>query len=257
MLVSSRMGIVLVAAAVLLVAPLCRAVEPPPVAIKELRVDRTDALSRWHLYEADDARAKDGGQVKFVGRFAKGDAQIRLISPPWMTVAFLHKPAPHETQNRTVQTFAFHCDTRPRDLDDVGYATFTGKIVMKQPDPAAGESFDERVPEFRIELLETAPIRCVTPPDELQKQAVAEVARAEARLRALCDKHQLEYAFDAKALSSSWYQGCIAFTSTVSKAPIYTRQPVPYATISVLFNPETGKATRLIFMHRIRQDPRD
>lgn len=255
MLTSSRMGILLVTAVGMVGAPLCGAEEPPPISIEALRNDRADALSRWHLYEGEGARAEDGGRVTFVGRFAKGATEIDLESPPWMTVAFSHRRNPDETQTRTVQTFAFHCDMRPRDLDAVGYAAFTGKIVIKRP--AAGEEFDEWAPKFRIDLLETAPIPCVTPPDELRKQAAAEVARAEERLRALCDKHQLEYAFDANALSSSWYQGCIAFTSTVSRTPVYTRTPVPYATISVLFNPQTGKATRLLFMHRIRQDPRD
>ena len=240
----------------------CSAPSPPAAGPTELPIQVVDngengSLSLWHLYEREHATAVVGNEITFVGRVEPGKTEIQFKSPPWLTVAFSAEKKPGDGGSDTCQEFTLQSAERPHDLDAIGFAEFTGKVQVNRPELSSHEKYDKGIPVFRIALTRAKPIHCAKSPEQLLKDAVADLRQAEPRLRELCKQNQLEYAPDESKFASSWYQGCIACTTILSKHPGFSFAPVPYATISVLYNPETGKPARFIFMRRIWQDPRD
>jgi hypothetical protein len=235
-------------------AMLANDVQPLPIVVQE---DKTPgSLMRWHLYERLDETSVVGERITLVGQFDRDKKQILLASPPWLTVAFAGEKGANAEGIKTLQVFSFACDGL-EGLDEVGFATFTGKIVEHRPDLSAADKDRQRIPPLRLEVTKLQGIRSLRSPAELLKVAEDDIRKIEPQLRELCAKYELTYDFDPSKLSSSWFEGNVACTSIATKHPRFSFKPLPYATISVLYDPVTGKPTRYLFTRRIWQDPRD
>jgi len=227
----------------------------PPISVIE---DKTPgSLHRWRLYERTDATATVGDEISFVGRVEAAGNEVRLEEPPWLTVAFSKEPPAGADRPPTYQAFSFQCDKLPEDIDATGFARFTAKVLVNRPDLSNDAKSRKNIPVFRIELVKVAPIRCRRALDDLKKSAAADIRAVEPRLRELCGRYNLRYDFDESKLSHSWYKGCVAFTSIATTHPVFSIKPLPYATISALYEPETGRLSGFVFMRRIWRDPPD
>jgi len=227
----------------------------PPISVIE---DKTPgSLHRWHLYERIDATATVGDEISFVGRVEAACNEVRLEEPPWFTVAFSKEPPDGADRVPTYQAFSFQCDKLPEDIDATGFARFTAKVLVNRPDLSNDAKSRKSIPVFRIEPVRVAPIRCRRALDDLKKSAAADIRAVEPRLRELCGRYNLRYDFDESKLSHSWYKGRVAFTSIATTHPVFSIKPLPYATISALYEPETGRLFGFVFTRRIWQDPPD
>jgi hypothetical protein len=226
-----------------------------PISVTEDK--NPGSLHLWHLYERTDATAAVGDEITVVGRIPAGESQILLEAPPWLTVAFSKEKKHGADRPGTFQAFSLQCEERPKDLDTTGFATMTGRVLVNRPELSADVKYQQNIPVFRMEVSKVTPLHCRRSLDELQKAAAAGIRSADGRIRKLCASHGLQYEFDDSKLSHSWYQGLIAFTSIVSKHPVFSFRPVPYATISVLYKLETGELTGFVFTRRVWQDPHD
>jgi len=226
-----------------------------PISVIE---DKTpSSLYLWHLYERTDATATVGDEISFVGRVEAATKEVHLEDPPWFTVVFSKEPPAGADRAPTYQAFSFQCDKPPKGIDATGFARFTGKVLVNRPDLSIDAKSQKNIPVFRIEPVKVVPIRCRHALDDLKKSAVADIRAVEPRLRELCGRYNLRYDFDESKLSRSWYKGCIAFTSIATTHPVFSTKPLPYATISALYEPETGRLSGFVFMRRIWRDPPD
>ncbi len=227
----------------------------PPISIIEDKMP--DSLHRWYLYERTDVTATVGDEISFVGRVEAASNEVHLEEPPWFTVAFSKESLGGADRAPTYQAFSFQCDKLPEDIDATGFARFTAKVLANRPDLSNEAKSQKDVPVFRIEPVKVVPIRCRRALDDLKKSAAADIRAVEPRLRELCGRYNLRYDFDESKLSRSWYKGCVAFTSIATTHPMFSVKPLPYATISALYEPETGRLSGFVFARRIWQDPPD
>jgi len=227
------------------------------VPIIETEDKTPGSLRGWHLYDLDNASAVLGDKLTFVGRYDAKEHSVSLLSPPWITVAFAREKKPGEDRILTWQVFAFQCEDAPAGVEDKGFVKITGQTALHRPELTPQQKYDQQINIFRIQIAEAEAVPCVRAIEQLEKDAVAEVRQAETRLKEICTKQNLTYNFAADSLSWSWYKDRLAFTTTVTTHPRFSFKPVSYATISVLFDPATGKATQLVFQRRVWQDPRD
>lgn len=221
--------------------------------LRELRDDQPESLHRWHLYEFPFETATVGQRISFVGRYDQKNDEVAPVCPPWITVGRTEKPPPGKDRVDTLQTFAFQA-ARLEGLDEDRLAHVSGTIAL--PDPPAKDNPADR-PPFRLTEVRGEAIRLSKTLAAMEQSVPAIVEASAARVKALCGKSGLTYAFDPETLSWSWYHGSVAWTAICTPHPRYSRKPVPYATLSVLFDPAKGTATELILMHRIWQDPPD
>lgn len=226
-------------------APPCRGADGPPIEVAE--DPRPDALHAWHLYDHDGDSPSVGDRVTCVGQFDATSRRIVLRQPPWLIVS----PDPGADRRRTRQVFDVGLEVAPDGLDADGFARFAGILVADEPDPADG------APRYRLDAARAEPIRLGRPLADLEADVPGIVRDAEARLREVCAEHGLRYDFDPEPLGMSWQHGRIAFTARLSAHPGFSFTPVPYATVSVLFDPAKGAADGLVVTRRLWADPRD
>lgn len=242
--------------------PLVSRAEPAPASQCALPIDEIEdkhpgSLRGWHLYQDNNARATVGDAISFIGQYQPESNRILFQQPPWITVAFASDKAKAGERPDTFQAFVVHPQPSPVGLEANGYARFKGVLKVNQPHLSTNYKDDRNIPVFQVNLTEANAIRLAQPVDKLQQSCPAIVRQAEPRLREWCARNHLKYNFDASNLSMSWYHGRIAFTAPVTTYPRFSFTPVPYATLSVLFDPETGNPTGLIIQRRIWQDPHD
>jgi len=226
-------------------------------AISVIEDETPDNLQLWRLYERTDAVARVGDEISFVGRGEAKGHEVHLEEPPWFTVAFSKEPSKDAGLTRTYQVFSLQCDKLPEDIDTAGFIRITAKVLVNRPALSDDAKSRKNIPIFRIEPVRITPIRCRRTLEDLKKSSVADIRAVEPRLRELCSRYNLMYDFDESKLSHSWYKGYVAFTSIVTAHPVFSRQPMPYATISALYDPETGRLSGFVFTRRIWQDPPD
>ena len=233
-----------------------------PASHRELPIEVIEdthpaSLRLWHLYENADATATVGDAITFIGQYRPESNYIVLQQPPWITVAFAPGKERGGNHPDTFQAFVVRPQTPPTGLDAHGYAHFKGVLKINQPGLSTDYKSQHDIPVFMADLTDIKAIPLTQPMEKLQQSCPAIIQDAEPRLRTLCDQYKLQYNFDASKLAMSWYRGSIAFTAPVTTYPRFSFTPIPYATISVLFAPETGKPAGLVLQRRIWQDPRD
>jgi hypothetical protein len=205
------------------------------------------ALRGWHLYVHDGDAPTVGDRVAVVGQYETATGRVMLRQPPWLTV----RPEPGAGRGRTRQVFSVGVGPAPEGLDADGFVRCHGVLVADEPGP------DGDAPRYRLATVQTEPIRLARPIATLEADAPAVVEREAKRLRAICAAHGLRYDPAAEPLGMSWHRGRIAFTSRLSAQPPFSFKPVPYATVSVLYDPATGAAERLVVTRRMWADPPD
>lgn len=226
-------------------------------AISVVEDTTPDSLHLWHLYERTDATATVGNVIGFVGRVEAAGNEVRLEDLPWLTVAFSKEPSAGADRTETYQAFSFQCDKLPKDIDVTGFVRFTAKVLINRLDASNDAESRKNIQVLSIEPITVTPIRCRRSLDDLKKSSVTDIRVVEPRLRELCSEYNLMYDFDESRLAPSWYKGYVAFTSIVTAHPLFSLKPVPYATISALYDPETGQLSRFVFTRRIWRDPPD
>lgn len=226
-----------------------------PIVVREEK--RPESLHLWHLYERLDETTRVGEKVTFVGRLRPQERKVSLHSPPWFIVGLTPETDPRKERSKTVQAFEFAVDVVPMGFDGEGFGTFTGTVGFHSPDLSTNDKLDAGIPVFHLAVTKADAIPCKVPIHDLRKRAAVQVRQSEGAIRAVCERHGLTYAFDAERLAMSVYEGQLAFTSIVTRHPRFSFTPVPYATISVLFDPANGEPKRFILTRRIWQDPRD
>ena len=219
--------------------------EAPPIDVVE--DSRPDALHAWHLYDHDGDSPTVGDRVTLVGQFDPASRSVLLRQPPWLMVS----PAPGAEPSRARQIFSVGLADPPHGLDADGFMRVEATLVAADPDP------DDGAPRYRLDGARVEPIRLARPVAALAADVAGAVRGAEARLRALCAEQGLRYDFDPEPTGMSWHDGRIAFTARLSAHPGFSFKPVPYATVSVLFKPTTGRVDRIIVTRRLWADPRD
>jgi hypothetical protein len=227
----------------------------PTICVAEEKTP--DSLHLWHLYEPTDVTAAVGDEISFVGRVEYTGNKVHLENPPWFMVAFSKEESFESDRAKTYQVFSFQYGKLPEVLDVHSFARFTAKVLVNRPDLSIDEKSQRNIPLFSVEPVKTTLVRFGRPFDDLKKSATIDIRTIEPRLRELCGRYNLSYDFDANKLSYSWYRGSVAFTSIVTRHPVFSLKPVPYATISALYEPETGRLSGFVFMRRIWQDPPD
>jgi hypothetical protein len=215
------------------------------------------SLHLWHLYERTDATAAVGDEISFVGKVEDFNSEVRLEDPPWITIAVFSENLTETDRVQTFQAFSFQYDKQPMDIDLAGFVRFTAKLLVNRSDLSNEAKSRMSVPLFRIEPVKVVPIRCGRSLGDLKKAAAADIHAMEPSFRELCNKYNLRYNFDESKLSRSWYKGQIAFTSIATTHPVFSIRPIPYATISALYEPETGRLSGFVFTRRVWQDPPD
>lgn len=233
--------------AVLAATPVTRCGAAHDVPIEVLEDPRPDALHAWHLYDHDGGAPTAGDRVGCVGWWDAAMNRLDLRQPPWLVVS----PEPGADRSRSRQVFSVGLAAAPTGLDADGFVRVEGILVADDPEPA------DDSPRYRLEATRAAPIRLGRPLAELEADAAGVVRAEEARLRKVCAEHGLRYDFDPEPTGTSWYEGRIAFTARLSMHPGFSFEPVPYATVSVLYDPATGRADRLVVTNRLWADPRD
>ncbi len=233
-----------------------------PASHRELPIEVIEdthpaSLRLWHLYENADASATVGDSITFTGQYRPESNSIYLQQPPWITVTFAPSKERGSDRPATFQAFELRPQTPPPGLAAHGYAHFKGVLKVNQPDLSTDYKYQHDIPVFMVDLTDTKAIPLAQPMETLQQSCPAIIEQAAPRLRKLCDQYKFQYNFDASKLAKSWYRGSIAFTAPITTYPRFSFTPVPYATISVLFAPETGRPTSLVLQRRIWQDPRD
>jgi hypothetical protein len=227
----------------------------PPISVIE---DKTpDSLHLWHLHERTDATATVGDEISFIGQVEAAGNEVRLEEPPWLTVAISKEPPAGANHAPAYQLSSFPCDQLPKSIDATGFVRFTAQLLVNRPDLSNDAKSRKNIPLLRIEPVKIEPIPCRRTVADLKKSAAADIRAIEPRLRELCGRYNLRYDFDESKLARSWYQGQMAFTSIASTHPLFSTEPLPYATISALYEPVTGQLSGFVFTRRIWQDPPD
>ncbi|MFM7109472.1 MAG: hypothetical protein ACKOZU_12920 [Planctomycetaceae bacterium] len=240
-----RISLLLLAALVAILPPRsARSGELPLDVVEDLR---PDALHAWHLYDHEGDSPTVGDRISLVGQFDVESRSVVLRQPPWLVVS----PEPRADRSRTRQVFAVGLAQAPEGLDADGFMRVEGTLVAADPDPDDGDR------GYRLDAARAEPIRLARPLAELEADVAGIVRGAEARLRTVCMEHELRHDFDPDPLGMSWHNGRIAFTARLSAHPGFSFKPVAYATVSVVFDPATGEADRLIVTRRLWADPPD
>lgn len=236
----------------LLLAALATIPKPDRARAAELLIDVVEdaepaALHAWHFYDHDGDSPTVGDRVALVGQFNAASRRVMLRQPPWLVVS----PEPGADPGRTRQVFSVGVAAAPDGLDADGFARFEGVLVADEPDP------DDGARRYRLDAARAEPIRLARPLAALEAEVVGIVRGEEARLRAICAEHGLRYDFDPAPMGTSWPDARIAFTARLSAHPGFSFKPVPYATVTVLFDPVSGRADRLVVTRRLWADPPD
>lgn len=157
----------------------------------------------------------------------------------------------------TQQCFTIRPDKKPSE----GIAQFTGTLHLNRPDLNYHQREKQKLHHFNFKLTDAKPIRVKLTEAEMQKQFISEIEKASKALQQLCENKNLKYQFNPKTLIQkvrlSWLDGQQIASALITPRPRYSRNPVPYATVSIPFDPATGQPKRIIFVQRIHQDPRD
>lgn len=158
----------------------------------------------------------------------------------------------------TCQCFSLKLDQPLLSLRHREYAWFTGEVQLNRPELLVVHKLNNEIPVFKIALKSVKLIHVERYPNLLQEDFPGIVKKAEPRLRGLCQKYHLRYQLGEKEdTAASWYANCIAITCLATAKPPFSFAPVPYATVTVLFEPATGKPKGIMFVRRSHQDPRD
>lgn len=225
--------------------PRCAGMDDLPIEV--VKDPRPDALHAWHLYDHDGDSPTVGDRIACVGQYDAAARRVLLRQPPWLVVS----PEPGADRSRTRQVFSIGIAAAPDGLDADGFARFHGVLVADKANPDGGDR------GYRLDAAQAEPIRLARPLAALEADVAGIVRGSEAGLRAVCTTHDLRYDFDPDPMGMSWHGGRIAFTTRLSAHPGFSFKPVPYATVSVLFDPATGAADRLVVTRRFWADPPD
>ncbi|QOV91175.1 hypothetical protein [Humisphaera borealis] len=240
--------------------PALLAAETPPQVELPTLTDKVDpqpgSLHLWHLYEFPFENARVGERINIVARSKAGTNDLALLSPPWVTVSFDRQPPAGGERGATYQAFGFAAEAI-KGIDDDGLVGVSGVIEVNRPELSTDEKTAKDLHIFRLSEVRGGPIRLKRSIRQMNDDVPGIVRASEGRLIDLCKRHSLKYDYDPKSLAWSWYAGRLAFTTICTKHPVFSFKPVPYATLSVLFDPAKGTAVELIFMRRTWQDPRD
>lgn len=225
---------------------------PPHADAAERPIDvledpRPEALHAWHLYDHDGDSPVVGDRIRVVGQVDAASRRVMLRQPPWLVVS----PEPGAERIRNRQVFGLALAARPVGLDADEFARLEGTLVVDEEALAAGE------PGYRLAAARVEPIRLARPLAALEADVAGIVEHEAPRLRAICAEHDLRYDYAPEPTGMSWHDGRIAFTARLSAHPGFSFKPVPYATVSVLYDPATGTADRLVVTRRLWADPRD
>jgi hypothetical protein len=187
---------------------------------------------------------------KVPGKFARLDVHKTMVgvycdnlgdSRPEVQQAFMVKP-----------------DKRPAPLDSSRIAVFTGEIQVNRPELNYHQKKEQKLHHFNLKLIETRPLK-VNLAEATAHQVYRDlIAKSEQRLRDTCQGEGLTFEFDSKRpLRTTWIDEQMVASGLITPRPDYSREPVPYATASVFFDPNTGKPQRLTVVRRVHQDPPD
>lgn len=152
------------------------------------------------------------------------------------------------------QCFGMKPDKAPAE----GVARFTGAVLLNRPDLHYHQREERKLHHFNLKLVETRPIDLKLTEPEAKRRFAEELAKAGPRLVKLCKANGLKYVpAPNDSAKVSWVDGKFAVSGLITPRPDFSMKPVPYATVTVCFDPETAKPNRLLFVKRIHQDPRD
>ena len=157
--------------------------------------------------------------------------------------------------NATVQQcFSMKPDKPPA----IGMARFTGRVQLNRPNLHYHQREKQKLHHFNLRLAKAQPIRLKLTEAEAKRQFAVELTQAGPRLAKLCEKADLDFIPKANGPTFiSWVDGQLAVSGLITPRPNFSMKPVPYATVTICFDPETAKPLRIIFVKRIHQDPRD
>lgn len=183
---------------------------------------------------------------KMPKEFAKLDARKTKVS--------LHCDNLGRANATMQQCFTMRPGRKPAE----GIAQFTGTLRLNRPDLNYHQREKQKLHHFNFKLTDAKPIHLKLTEAEMRKRFATEIAKAKNALQQLCAQRNLKFQFDPKAATRvTWVDGQMAVSALITPRPRYSRQPVPYATVSICFDPATGQLKRTIFVQRVHQDPRD
>lgn len=168
------------------------------------------------------------------------------------------------TKAEVQQAFSVKPDKKPARLLPGMIARFTGEILPNRPELSYHQKEAKKIHHFNLKLTATQPIKVVLEAKAARRVCVEEIRKVEKQLREICKKEGLTYKFDPEKDRSltgfgrnSWVDGRVVFTGLITPYPGFSFKPVPYAVVSVFFDPGTGKPEKIVFGRRMRQDPWD
>jgi len=147
---------------------------------------------------------------------------------------------------------------KPDKAPAAGVAHFTGTVQLNRPDLHYHQREEQKWHHFNLQHAKAQPIRVKLTEADARRQFTAELTKAGPRLAKLCEQAGLEFISKANGPTFiSWVDGQLAVSGLITPRPNFSMKPVPYATVTLCFDPETTQPQRILFVKRIHQDPRD
>ena len=139
-----------------------------------------------------------------------------------------------------------------------GVARFTGTLHLNRPDLQYHQREKQNLHHFNLKLADAMPIKLNLTEVGARRQFATELTKAGPRLAKLCEQAGLDFIPKANGPTFiSWVDGQLAVSGQITPRPNFSMKPVPYATVTLCFDPETTQPQRILFVKRIHQDPRD
>jgi hypothetical protein len=156
------------------------------------------------------------------------------------------------------QAFYVKPNKPPSPLHPGKIAVFTGAIRPNQPELSYRQKEERKLHHFNVKLAATRPIRIQLDEATANRLFKKEVSKAMMSLQDTCKRHSLTFEFNSEQRPRiSWVDERMVVSGVITPRPTFSMKPVPYATASVFFNPETSQPERIVFVRRVHRDPSD
>ena len=156
------------------------------------------------------------------------------------------------------QAFYVKPNKPPAPLHPGMVAAFTGTIHPNQPELSYRQKEERKLHHFNLKLTATRPIRVQLDEPTACRLFKKEISKAMMPLQDTCKRQSLTFEFDSEQRPRvSWIDERMVVSGVITPRPSFSMKPVPYATASVFFNPETSRPERIVFVRRVHRDPSD
>ena len=136
-------------------------------------------------------------------------------------------------------------------------AVFTGEIHPNRPELGYHQKEEKKIHHFNLKLTGTRPIKVGLDEKTARRVFVEEINRAKGPLSDICKRRGLTFQFDGQEPTLSWVDRQIVMSDVITPHPPFSFEPLPYATVELVIDPETGKPERIVFIPRAYASPPD